>query len=117
VREPTVSGGQRQQAARVTYVTATVQHDAHNLALLDLAQCELRKAFTSVDVVLHVCVLSVSFTLCDCRARTSLLMSTTNTLLRTSVFMPCFRASASSALSAGGSSRAGACATPEASGA
>ena len=35
-----------------TYITAAVEDDADDLALLDLRQLELRKSFATIDVVL-----------------------------------------------------------------
>jgi hypothetical protein len=85
-----------------TYIPAAIHQYADNLALLYLCQGQLGETFTSIDIILYfVSVLTNT----NLTGLTSLLMSTTNILRRTSVFIPCFLASLSSELSSTSSSR------------
>ena len=86
-----------------THISATIHQHADNLALLHFCQVQLGETFTGIDVVLYLISVLTNAGFKSCL--TSLLMSTTNILRRTSVFIPCFLASLSSAFSATSSSR------------
>ena len=80
----------------MTHVTTAVKDDADDLALLYLGQVELCQSFAGVQIVLRHQTLRSPRTART--PRTSLLINTTKTLRRISVFMPCFRASFTSAV-------------------
>ena len=90
----------------MTDVTAALEENTSNLALLYIGQAELQEPVASIDIVLYQVNTSCRVTCTERdpnprlkQNRTSLVMMTLKMPFRTSVFMPCARASLASSLS------------------